>query len=172
MLDDASGAEQVRPLLPAGPGSMLLVTSRQRLTGLDVDRRVSLAPLDMDDAVGLLSRIVGGSGSPHEDGAIRRLAGLCDQLPLALRIAGARLQNRSAVGCAPWWTGWRTTSGGSVNSASRTAAWRPRSSSPTTNCRSPHSVRSGPWDCRPPWGSTRWRWPRCSTGRGRRPSTS
>ncbi|MCE4941576.1 tetratricopeptide repeat protein [Streptomyces albulus] len=94
VLDDASGAEQVRPLLPAGPGSMLLVTSRQRLTGLDVDRRVSLAPLDMDDAVGLLSRIVGGSGAPHEDGAIRRLAGLCDQLPLALRIAGARLQNR------------------------------------------------------------------------------
>ncbi|WP_167390801.1 AfsR/SARP family transcriptional regulator [Streptomyces yunnanensis] len=94
VLDDAAGAEQVRPLLPAGPGSMLLVTSRQRLTGLDVDRRISLAPLDLDDAVGLLSRIVGGSGSPHEHGAIRRLAGLCDQLPLALRIAGARLQNR------------------------------------------------------------------------------
>ncbi|WP_189302408.1 AfsR/SARP family transcriptional regulator, partial [Streptomyces albospinus] len=94
VLDDASGAEQVRPLLPAGPGSMLLVTSRQRLTGLDVDRRISLTPLDVDEAVGLLSRIVGDSGSDRERGAIRRLAGLCDRLPLALRIAGARLQNR------------------------------------------------------------------------------
>ncbi|MGD3109548.1 AfsR/SARP family transcriptional regulator [Streptomyces sp. YGL11-2] len=94
VLDDASGAEQVRPLVPAGPGTMLLVTSRRRLTGLDADRRISLTPLAVDEAVGLLSRIVGDSGSDRERDAIRRLAGLCDRLPLALRIAGARLQNR------------------------------------------------------------------------------
>ncbi|MEU9112316.1 BTAD domain-containing putative transcriptional regulator [Streptomyces sp. NPDC048483] len=94
VLDDASSTEQLRPLLPAGHGSMVLVTSRQRLTGLDVDRRVSLIPLAMDEAVGLLTRIVGGSGSDRERAAVRELARLCDQLPLALRIAGARVQNR------------------------------------------------------------------------------
>ncbi|TJZ57273.1 tetratricopeptide repeat protein [Streptomyces piniterrae] len=94
VLDDVSGAEQVRPLLPAGAGSMVLVTSRQRLPGLDVDRRISLAPLDIDQAVGLLTRIVGGEGSDDERAAVRELARLCDQLPLALRIVGARIQNR------------------------------------------------------------------------------
>lgn len=96
VLDDAARAEQVRPLLPAGPGSMVLVTSRRRLTGLDADRRLSLTPLGMDDAAGLLARIVGGTAG-REDAAVRRLAALCDRLPLALRIAGARIQDRP-----PW----------------------------------------------------------------------
>ncbi|MFG2226549.1 BTAD domain-containing putative transcriptional regulator [Streptomyces sp. NPDC048644] len=94
VLDDASCAEQVRPLLPAGSGSMVLVTSRQRLTGLDADRRISLPPLGIDEAAGLLARIVGGEGSARERAAIRELAALCDRLPLALRIVGARIQNR------------------------------------------------------------------------------
>lgn len=94
VVDDASAAEQVRPLLPAGPGSLVLVTSRQRLTGLDADRRVSLAPLDIDEAVALLTRIVGGPGSDPERAAVRELARLCDRLPLALRVVGARMQSR------------------------------------------------------------------------------
>ncbi|WP_274918810.1 AfsR/SARP family transcriptional regulator [Streptomyces sp. WZ-12] len=97
VLDDASRAGQARPLLPAGPGSMVLVTSRRRLTGLDADRRVSLTPLDLDEAAGLLTRIVGGEGSDRERAAVRELAALCDRLPLALRIVGARIQDR------PWW---------------------------------------------------------------------
>ncbi|MGD3110646.1 AfsR/SARP family transcriptional regulator [Streptomyces sp. YGL11-2] len=101
VLDDASRAEQARPLLPAGSGSMVLVTSRRRLTGLDADRRVSLTPLDLDEAAGLLTRIVGGEGggegSDRERAAVRELAALCDRLPLALRIVGARIQDR------PWW---------------------------------------------------------------------
>ncbi|MFK0295270.1 AfsR/SARP family transcriptional regulator [Streptomyces sp. NPDC090442] len=97
VLDDASRAEQARPLLPAGPGSMVLVTSRRRLTGLDADRRVSLTPLDLDEAAGLLTRIVGVEGSDRERAALRELAALCDRLPLALRIVGARIQDR------PWW---------------------------------------------------------------------
>jgi DNA-binding SARP family transcriptional activator len=97
VLDDASGAGQVRPLLPTGAGSRVLVTSRRRLTGLDADCRISLQPLDLDDAVGLLRRIVGGARTDREPEATRELARLCDGLPLALRIAGARLQDRS-----PW----------------------------------------------------------------------
>ncbi|MER6347699.1 AfsR/SARP family transcriptional regulator [Streptomyces sp. NPDC001595] len=96
VVDDASAAEQVRLLLPAGPGSLVLVTSRQRLSGLDADRRVSLAPLDIDEAVALLTRVVGGPGSEPERAALRELARLCDRLPLALRIVGARMQSRPA----------------------------------------------------------------------------
>ncbi|AXB42799.1 AfsR/SARP family transcriptional regulator [Amycolatopsis albispora] len=98
VLDDASGAEQVRPLLPAGPGSRVLVTSRRRLSGLDTARRVSLGPLDLEQAQDLLNRIVGGARAGREQAAVRELARLCGRLPLALRIAGARLQNR------PMWT--------------------------------------------------------------------
>ncbi|MFH9863587.1 BTAD domain-containing putative transcriptional regulator [Streptomyces sp. NPDC017202] len=94
VVDDASAAGQVLPLLPSGPGSLVLVTSRQRLTGLDADRRISLAPLDMDEAVALLTDAVGDPGSAPERAAVRELARLCDRLPLALRIVGARMQNR------------------------------------------------------------------------------
>jgi DNA-binding SARP family transcriptional activator/tetratricopeptide (TPR) repeat protein len=98
VLDDVSSAEQARPLLPTGPGSRVLVTSRPRLTGLDVDRRISLGPLELDEAAELLSRIVSEPRARREWAAARGLAKLCGQLPLALRIAGARLQNR------PMWT--------------------------------------------------------------------
>ncbi|MFJ9181133.1 AfsR/SARP family transcriptional regulator [Streptomyces sp. NPDC102360] len=108
VLDDAARAEQVRPLLPAGPGSLVMVTSRRRLTGLDVDRRVSLPPLGIDEATDLLTRIVGredgteeekegGDDSGRERVAVRELATLCGRLPLALRIVGARIQDRP-----PW----------------------------------------------------------------------
>ncbi|GAB3494133.1 AfsR/SARP family transcriptional regulator [Amycolatopsis cihanbeyliensis] len=98
VLDDAAGAGQVRPLLPTGPGSRVLVTSRQRLTGLEVQRRISLEPLDLDTAGELLGRIAGGSRAAREPGAVRELARLCGRLPLALWLAGARLQDR------PMWT--------------------------------------------------------------------
>ncbi|WP_327663312.1 MULTISPECIES: AfsR/SARP family transcriptional regulator [unclassified Streptomyces] len=117
VLDDAARAEQVRPLLPAGPGTLVMVTSRRRLTGLDVDRRVSLSPLGIGEATELLTRIVGreeedigegdieegdigdggGDGSGRERAAVRELATLCGRLPLALRIVGARIQDRP-----PW----------------------------------------------------------------------
>ncbi|WP_246258599.1 AfsR/SARP family transcriptional regulator [Amycolatopsis anabasis] len=98
VLDDAAGAEQVRPLVPAGPGSKVLVTSRQRLSGLDVNRRISLGVLGSDAAEALLASIVGAPRAGRERDAVRELARLCGRLPLALRIAGARLQNR------PTWT--------------------------------------------------------------------
>ncbi|MFD2470852.1 AfsR/SARP family transcriptional regulator [Amycolatopsis silviterrae] len=98
VLDDAVSAEQVRPLLPGGTGNRVLITSRRRLPGLDVERRISLGPLTSDAATGLLSRIVGPARAGQEREAVRELASLCGRLPLALRIAGARLQNR------PMWT--------------------------------------------------------------------
>ncbi|KQX46366.1 SARP family transcriptional regulator [Streptomyces sp. Root66D1] len=95
VVDDALDADQVRPLLPAGAGSRVLVAGRRRLAGLDADLRVTLEPLRADDSVSLLADIIGARRSDQEPDAIRRLARLCDGLPLALRLAGSRLQNRA-----------------------------------------------------------------------------
>ncbi|MFF3336805.1 BTAD domain-containing putative transcriptional regulator [Streptomyces sp. NPDC002888] len=94
VLDDALDADQIRPLLPAGAGSRVLVAGRRRLAELDADRRVTLETLDTSDAVSLLTHIIGRERASREPEATQRLVGLCDGLPLALRIAGSRLQNR------------------------------------------------------------------------------
>ncbi|TVT24220.1 tetratricopeptide repeat protein, partial [Amycolatopsis rhizosphaerae] len=88
VLDDAASADQVRPLLP--PGTMAVVTSRSRLDGLVVSHAATvrrLDPLARRDSMRLLAELAGtGTAEQHE-----RLAALCGDLPLALRIAGARL---------------------------------------------------------------------------------
>ena len=89
--DDAAGEAQLRPLLPTGPGTALVVTSRQQLTGLPATARVALAPLDPAAALELLAAVVGPARVAAERTAAARLAGYCDGLPLALRIAAARL---------------------------------------------------------------------------------
>ncbi|MFE0335292.1 BTAD domain-containing putative transcriptional regulator [Streptomyces sp. NPDC058955] len=96
VVDDALDADQVRPLLPAGAGSRVLVAGRRRLAGLDADLRITLEPLTADDSVSLLADIIGSQRSDQEPDAVRRLARLCDGLPLALRLAGSRLQSRAA----------------------------------------------------------------------------
>ncbi|MCX4821371.1 winged helix-turn-helix domain-containing protein [Streptomyces sp. NBC_01142] len=94
VLDDVGSAAQVRPLLPAGPGSHVLVAGRRRLTGLDADRCVTLEPLPTTDSIGLLRRLIGEARTDAAPEAVADLARLCGGLPLALRIAGARLQHR------------------------------------------------------------------------------
>ncbi|MFJ5834625.1 AfsR/SARP family transcriptional regulator [Streptomyces sp. NPDC093089] len=98
VVDNARSAEQVRPLLPAGPGSRVLIVGRQRLTGLDADLRLTLEPLGTGASVGLLRELVGELRAGGEPEAARELAQRCGGLPLALRIASARLQSR------PSWT--------------------------------------------------------------------
>ncbi|MGH3681752.1 MAG: BTAD domain-containing putative transcriptional regulator, partial [Natronosporangium sp.] len=97
LLDNAASADQVRPLVPPSAASQLLVTSRNRLAGLAVDhavRTVDLAILAPGEALTLLRRIVGVSRVAAEPDATRRLVELCDRLPLALRIAAAKLTAR------------------------------------------------------------------------------
>ncbi|MEU6981870.1 BTAD domain-containing putative transcriptional regulator [Streptomyces sp. NPDC046324] len=98
VVDDARSAEQVRPLLPAGPGSRVLVAGRGRLPDLDADLRLSVEPLDTGAAVELLRQLLGEEHADSEPQAARELARRCGGLPLALRITGARLQHR------PSWT--------------------------------------------------------------------
>ncbi|MBE1500465.1 DNA-binding SARP family transcriptional activator/tetratricopeptide (TPR) repeat protein [Amycolatopsis lexingtonensis] len=88
LLDDARTAEQVRPLLPPSARTMTVVTSRSRLDGLTVSNAAKqrvLGTLAPDDAVRLIEELAGPADLNHA------LARLCGYLPLALRIAGARL---------------------------------------------------------------------------------
>ncbi|MFC8449574.1 BTAD domain-containing putative transcriptional regulator [Kitasatospora sp. NPDC057223] len=93
VLDDALHADQVRPLLPRGP-ACVLVTSRRRQYGLaarDGAYRIELAPLATEDAVDLMACLVGEERLAGQREVGARLAGLCGNLPLALRIAAAGL---------------------------------------------------------------------------------
>ncbi|WP_405807015.1 tetratricopeptide repeat protein [Streptomyces sp. NBC_00210] len=93
VLDDAASAAQVRPLLPAGPGCAVVVTSRSPLTALDGAARFPLAPLSAEDS-GTLLRAVSGRGL---DEGLERLVERCGRLPLALRVVAARLAARRAL---------------------------------------------------------------------------
>ncbi|WP_405059370.1 tetratricopeptide repeat protein [Kribbella sp. NBC_01505] len=91
VLDNARDEAQVRGLLP-GPGPVLVViTSRQRLTGLAGARRVGLAELTVDDAQALLTEIVGAGRAQAEPESVAEVVAACGRLPLAVRIAGNRL---------------------------------------------------------------------------------
>jgi len=98
VLDNAADEAQVRPLLATGSSSLVLVTSRQTLGGLDAGTRLALDVLSLGESVRLLGAIVGERRVFAEHAAAERVAELCGRLPLALRIAGNRLASR------PRWT--------------------------------------------------------------------
>jgi DNA-binding SARP family transcriptional activator/tetratricopeptide (TPR) repeat protein len=93
-LDNAHGPDQVRPLLPAGAGCLALVTSRDRLSGLvarEGANRLILDILSLPESRMLLARTLGVERVQAEPEATADLAQACGFLPLALRIAAARL---------------------------------------------------------------------------------
>lgn len=94
VLDNAACAAQVRPLLPGGAGCLVLVTSRNRLADLDTASSISLDVLAEADALALFAKIVGRRRCADELDAAREVVRLCGHLPLAIRIAGARLRSR------------------------------------------------------------------------------
>ncbi|WP_405772330.1 tetratricopeptide repeat protein [Actinacidiphila glaucinigra] len=94
LLDNARSPEQVRPLLPAAPGSMALITSRNRLSGLvarEGASRLTLDRLTVEEARDLLCAVLGKELVEAEPDAAAALAEACGRLPLALRIAAANL---------------------------------------------------------------------------------
>jgi tetratricopeptide (TPR) repeat protein len=94
VLDNAATAESVRPLLPGGPGCLVVITSRNRLSGLvahDGARPIALDALSHAESVALLTRIIGAQQVEAEPDAVDALATACGYLPLALRIAAATL---------------------------------------------------------------------------------
>ncbi len=93
VLDNASNADQVRPLLPGHLGCAVLVTSRDMLSGLSAvngARRIPVDPVTTREAVSILATIVGHRVS-QEPGAAVEMAAACGYLPLALRIGAANL---------------------------------------------------------------------------------
>jgi hypothetical protein len=96
VLDNAVDPEHVRPLLPGAGNSAVLVTSRNRLVSLDGLPPVSLEPLSNEESASLLGRAAGVDLTDGE--AVSQVLRQCGGLPLALRMAGARLRHR------PGWT--------------------------------------------------------------------
>jgi tetratricopeptide (TPR) repeat protein/DNA-binding XRE family transcriptional regulator len=97
VLDNARDADQVRPLLPGTPTTLVIVTSRNRLTGLVADGAHPL-PLDVltpAAAREMLTRRLGGARVDAEPDAVSRIVAACAGLPLALAITAARAQQTS-----------------------------------------------------------------------------
>ncbi len=91
--DNAQDEQQVRPLLPASPASLVLVTSRSQLAGLGAVERARLLTLDVlshGEAVQMLTARLGADRAAAEPDAVDRIASLCACLPLALAVAAAR----------------------------------------------------------------------------------
>jgi DNA-binding SARP family transcriptional activator/Tfp pilus assembly protein PilF len=107
LLDNAASAEQVRPLIPGNPGCLVVVTSRDRLSGLaatDGAEMVGLDVLDHEEAIELLVRAAGREGLETERETAAELARLCACLPLALRVAAANLATRPQQAAADYAT--------------------------------------------------------------------
>jgi tetratricopeptide (TPR) repeat protein len=97
VLDNARDEQQVRPLLPAGPGCLVLVTSRRQLAGLAAADGARLLTLDLPscaEAVQMLILRLGTERAAAEPGAVDQIARLCARLPLALAVAAARAHAR------------------------------------------------------------------------------
>lgn len=98
LLDNAVDEAQVRPLLSSSTDALVLITSRSLLVGLDAAHSVSLGTMPPEDSVALVVGVLGAERAEAEPEAVAELAELCGHLPLALRIAAARLRKR------PRWT--------------------------------------------------------------------
>jgi tetratricopeptide (TPR) repeat protein len=98
LLDDAAGHEQVRPLLPGIAGSLVLITSRRRLTALEDATVLSIDTLNPADAAALLSRLADRPDLGPDADATAEIARLCGYLPLAIGMLGRQLKHHPARG--------------------------------------------------------------------------
>jgi tetratricopeptide (TPR) repeat protein len=97
LLDNAATPDQVRPLLPAIPGCLALITSRATLTGLlvtEAAHRITLDIFTLTEAATLVRRIIGDQRAAMEPHAIANLIAACAGLPLAVRVAATRIGTR------------------------------------------------------------------------------
>ncbi|WP_433890228.1 BTAD domain-containing putative transcriptional regulator [Streptomyces sp. CA-111067] len=91
VLDGASDESQVRPMLPGAGESRVVVTCRRRLVGLEAVEHLDLQPMDEEEALDLLGRLIGPHRVAAEPVTARGLVATCGQLPLPIRIVGANL---------------------------------------------------------------------------------
>ncbi len=100
VLDDAVSSEQVLPLLPGAGGSLVLVTSRRRLSALDAATTISLDILPPGEAAALLVRLAGRPGLNPDDPAVAEIIRLCGYLPLAIGMMARQLRHHPAWSAA------------------------------------------------------------------------
>lgn len=96
VLDDAGHADHVLPLLPGAEGCAVLITSRTLLTQLPGARHIDLDVLSPAEARELFTGIVGRRRVEQEPEEADAILDCCGNLPLAIRIAGAKLTGRPA----------------------------------------------------------------------------
>ena len=96
VLDDAGHADHVMPLLPGADGCAVLITSRTLLTQLPGARHIDLDVLSPAEARELFTGIVGRRRVEREPAEADAILGCCGNLPLAIRIASAKLTGRPA----------------------------------------------------------------------------
>ncbi|MFI2610220.1 BTAD domain-containing putative transcriptional regulator [Kitasatospora sp. NPDC018619] len=94
LLDNARDAEQIQPLIPGVSGCAVLATSRSRLAGIPGAHLFDVEELTPDEALALFSAIVGEQRVANEPEAAMKVVSACGFLPLAVRIAAARLASR------------------------------------------------------------------------------
>ncbi|MEY9995266.1 tetratricopeptide (TPR) repeat protein [Streptomyces sp. V4I8] len=98
VLDDAVSSSQVRALLPGSPGSLVIVTSRRRLTALEGVVPMSLGILAPTEATELFARLAGRPSVDAADPQVAEVVRLCGYLPLAIRLTAGKLAHH------PSWT--------------------------------------------------------------------
>jgi DNA-binding SARP family transcriptional activator/tetratricopeptide (TPR) repeat protein len=94
VLDDAADEGQVLPLLPGSAAASVMITSRHRLGGLAGAAYIEVGVFYAEASLELLGRIAGDARVRAQSAAAAAVAGQCGHLPLALRVAGARLAER------------------------------------------------------------------------------
>lgn len=94
VLDNAREEQQVRPLLPGDANSLVIITSRSRLTGLEGAEPVELEIFDTAAGVEMLGKIIGTERLENQRAEAERIADLCGGIPLAIRAAAAKLLAR------------------------------------------------------------------------------
>jgi DNA-binding SARP family transcriptional activator len=97
LADDVATAAQVRPLLPGSAGCVILVTSSSRLADLEGAQRIEVGPLSQQESITFLGKLVGTDRIAAERSSAIRVVVACGGLPLALRVAGARLAGNPAL---------------------------------------------------------------------------
>jgi tetratricopeptide (TPR) repeat protein len=95
LLDGAETDTQVAPLIPASPTTLVIVTSRSSIYQLSAGRQ-PLDVMDMPSALQLLAVWAGADKIDHEPRAAEEVVRRCGLLPLAIKIAGARLASRAS----------------------------------------------------------------------------
>jgi DNA-binding SARP family transcriptional activator len=96
VLDNALDARQIRPLLPGTGKALVIITSRQRLAGVDGVRSRSLDVFSPEDAAELFTKIVGAGRIGGRQDRVASVVALCGYLPLAISIVASRFHNRPA----------------------------------------------------------------------------